>query len=443
MMIESKGDCLFSLLQQIAAVTLAMICVHVSAQPDQERALLIEIESLAAERDHGLFSQQVYFTFHDGSFDPFDQGKPASEGLAWFASEGSFDQLLAELRSAPESMNQVAWVTVGQSWNANNAFGFPVASTAVVFPSSNQFVSVIGRIYPSDDAFFGNDDPRRYRLYDNEGNFAGPVVIELHGSDILDAGTRLNDEVDLQGLDRRVSEQINPDLRTEELPVRPHPGFNGSVRSPAASPVRLLASTNEFCAGDVGGACLRYDPAQIDFTRPGYPIARIRISEYLHGGYSGSYFDSERAGEGFSFSIIDTDPRQILFYWFTYSDEGNGDQKWLIGQGDVPSASHPFELAEIYSTSGGRLGALSNPELVDLAYWGSAFIGFGGRQNGPACIALSLNNIQTEDPDVVLALPKIPAVSGPFYDIARLGPLLTGGGNQCGQASFPVLSVFP
>ena len=48
-------------------------------------------------------------------------------------------------------------------------------------------------IIPSNDAFFGNDDPRAHEVFDADGNPTGDIVIDIYASDIYDAGTEVND----------------------------------------------------------------------------------------------------------------------------------------------------------------------------------------------------------------------------------------------------------
>ena len=47
-------------------------------------------------------------------------------------------------------------------------------------------------IIPSNDAFIGNDNPTAYSLFDGMGNFSGPLIVEILGSNIYDAGTEVN-----------------------------------------------------------------------------------------------------------------------------------------------------------------------------------------------------------------------------------------------------------
>ncbi len=47
-------------------------------------------------------------------------------------------------------------------------------------------------VIPSNDGFFGNDNGMLYELFDNMGNFNGPLTINLLGGNIWDSGTEVN-----------------------------------------------------------------------------------------------------------------------------------------------------------------------------------------------------------------------------------------------------------
>ena len=76
-------------------------------------------------------------------------------------------------------------------------------------------------------------------IFDQNGNFIGPLVIERRGSDVLDAGTEVNTEADAAFLN-----QLAPDTGLDENGVvASHPGFNGSVENPDGAPVNILGGT--------------------------------------------------------------------------------------------------------------------------------------------------------------------------------------------------------
>lgn len=403
-----------------------------------EKILLVELEDLSPPDTVGIFPGPFHFIAHDGSVDLLDLRNPLPEDLVSFANEGSLDELSDSLGGQGDRTGRIFTVNTGiPTWNGSNR-SVRLGDAAIVRPLESQYISVLGRVYPSNDAIIANDDPKRYRLYDDDGNFLGPLVIEIYGSEILDAGTRLNDEQDLVGLDRDflVPGNLATTARTENLEVRPHPGFNGSSRNPEGEPVRLLSDEASFCfAGDSN--CVQYAAEDLDFTTGGSPLVRIRISEDFHGGYTGSFVNRDRAGEGFSFDFISTNPRQIVFYWYTYEPDDSGEQMWLIGQGVVPSVEDPSPRVDLYKTQGGQLTSLSNPDDVELIYWGSGFISYGG--NSPGCGVLALGEIRPEDPTLVLDLPTTPE---PGYPLERLGPYLTGLEQYCGAFTFSAIAPF-
>ena len=47
-------------------------------------------------------------------------------------------------------------------------------------------------VIPSNDAFIGNDNAMAYELFDANGNFNGPLTIQVFGNEVWDAGTEVN-----------------------------------------------------------------------------------------------------------------------------------------------------------------------------------------------------------------------------------------------------------
>ncbi len=163
-----------------------------SAQVNEQRDLQVSIENLAM--DGGFSLTPFWLGLHNGSFDLFNVGSAASPGLELLAEDGDASELVAEFDAAGRI--QVSGI--------GNADGFPgapviepgeVAMTTidVINPAAYPFLSFASMVIPSNDAFLGNEDPEGYRLYNDDGTFAGPVTIELFGADIWDAGTEVND----------------------------------------------------------------------------------------------------------------------------------------------------------------------------------------------------------------------------------------------------------
>ena len=106
-------------------------------------------------------------------------------------------------------------------------------------------------------AFWGNDDPTAFRLFNPDGSF-NPVSFTVLGSHILDAGTEVNDEIrmNVAGLG-----QPAPNLGVPEGGViHIHPGFmapNGIVEDGGGLDEPFFANAN--------------------FKLPGFQVARITV----------------------------------------------------------------------------------------------------------------------------------------------------------------------
>ena len=85
-------------------------------------------------------------------------------------------------------------------------------------------------VIPSNDAWIGNGNPMAYEVIDSAGNFIGTEFI-VAGTDVLDAGTEMNDEIPEN---TAFFGQSNPNTGvTENGVVESHPGFipNGPILS--------------------------------------------------------------------------------------------------------------------------------------------------------------------------------------------------------------------
>ena len=62
-----------------------------------------------------------------------------------------------------------------------------------------RYASFASMIIPSNDGFFGNEDPFAYEVFDEDGNPTGDIEITIYGQDIYDAGTEVNDALGAAG----------------------------------------------------------------------------------------------------------------------------------------------------------------------------------------------------------------------------------------------------
>jgi hypothetical protein len=245
--------------------------------------LTVAVENLAP--DQGAIVTPLWFGLHDGSFNTFDPGAPASPAVEIVAEEGfiGLEGLTPDFPSFAgtgfEGIDLTAIpilpLTISSQF-ANSPAGerglqgiiapdgsplgiFPgqegSRSLTVFDPSSSRFLSYAAMVFPSDDAFIGDVDP--IELFDEAGNFVG-ANFTLLGNQVWDAGTEVNDELFeslpfnaagvLQGTPEDGVVELHPGL----LP----PGEGGIVDFPGF--------------------------ANADFSAPGYELARIQVfAEHL------------------------------------------------------------------------------------------------------------------------------------------------------------------
>ena len=164
------------------------IVVACLTMPANAQRVRVEVENL--QPADGFFFTPVWTGFHNGSFDLFNSGSAASAGLELIAEEGDFSVLSSEFAGSG---------TDGAVFSPGGFPGAPVfdpgelSSAVFDIGPNDRYFSFASMVIPSNDAFFGNGDPLAYELFDANGNFNGPLTINILGEDIYDAGTEVND----------------------------------------------------------------------------------------------------------------------------------------------------------------------------------------------------------------------------------------------------------
>jgi len=263
----------------------------------------------------GTFTTPFYFGFHNGSFDLFDVGAAATPGLEALAEDGNFMPIASE-RLAVDPNSQGAVIAPGGPFAPG-----AVASQNITLEASQTFVSFGAMILPSNDAFVGTD--QALQLFDASGNFLGAQTVVFDGTDVYDAGTEVNTELDAAFLN-----QSGPNTGVDENGVITlHPGFNGSAGNPVGE-----GDQNILGGTTAPGAVI--DPVAGDFTLPGAQIAEVHINTVA--------FQTGTAGSdlligGSDDDIIDAGAGSDLIRGesgFDVIDAGNGDDLVFAGLGD-------------------------------------------------------------------------------------------------------------
>ncbi len=228
--------------------------------------LRVKVENLA--EPGGVFLTPLWVGFHDGNFDSYTLGDMASQGIERIAEDGNPGPLREVFASESASGQD------GVIFNPEGFAGAPVfepgsVSTMVfdVDGSTQKYFSYATMVIPSNDAFVANDEATGHQLFNENGDFMGPMSFIVWGSQVLDAGTEENTESDAAFLNQSAADTGN--TTTDNIAI--HPGYNGSVSNPSAMPVNILGGT--VASGDI------IDSTAGDFKTNNYQLMRITISE--------------------------------------------------------------------------------------------------------------------------------------------------------------------
>lgn len=215
------------------------------------QVITIAIENLAPQ--NGTSLTPFWFGLHNGSFDTYDRGRPASLGLERVAEDGNTEEISREFELAGFGTIQgtIGSGPIGPGETVQ--FEVTVDST----DQSNRYFNYASMILPSNDFFVANGNELAHKIFDETGKFLGANFI-VPGSAVLDAGTEVDDELEST---TAFFGQTAPDTGTPE---------NGVI---------------QLAEGFIPGGRILSEPsfANADFTAPDYQVARIRILNTLNG----------------------------------------------------------------------------------------------------------------------------------------------------------------
>ncbi len=181
--------------------------------------VVVTIRNLAPS--NGTYQTPVWVGFHDGTFDLFDLGAPASMALERLAEDGDASFVMADFTASGAGSQQGAIAGSG----GPIAPGETARMTFFLDPLglTSRYFSYASMVIPSNDAFIGNGDPTAFQVFNSSGGFVGGSFI-VSGGMVMDAGTEVNDEIPMN---TAFFGQTTPNTgTTENGVVMIHPGFN-------------------------------------------------------------------------------------------------------------------------------------------------------------------------------------------------------------------------
>ena len=250
-----------TLLRTSVALALGSAAAAASAEPV---SLTVTIENLAPA--NGTFQTPHWVGFHDGSFNLYNSGEPASNwpepgslALERLAEDGN-NEPMSEVFSRLQPNGTDATIA---GPNGPIAPG-DIASMTFELDSTNpahRFFSYGSMVLPSNDFFYANANPQAVPVFDDNGQFVARDFI-VGEQRVRDAGTEVNDEIPEN---TAFFGQSVPDTGTvESRVVTTRPSDPELVRfTPVADGGNILA-----------------DPmfAMADFALPGYPLVKISFA---------------------------------------------------------------------------------------------------------------------------------------------------------------------
>ncbi len=210
-------------LKLMAAVALTSATAMAATHADSIPSVVVTVENSAPAR--GALQTPVWIGIHDGTFDIYDRDVPlganglisaaAVESLAEDGATGLITQEFDNLQAGSPQATLIGTsgpLVPGQSSSV----------TLNVNPATDRYFSYASMVIPSNDAFIANGNPMAHQIFDDRGRFVGDNFV-VAGSEVLDAGTEVNDEV---AANTAFLNQGGPNIGvTESGNVVLHPGF--------------------------------------------------------------------------------------------------------------------------------------------------------------------------------------------------------------------------
>ncbi len=191
----------------------------------QPKPTLVSVTFRNGAPDGGTFQTPVWIGVHDGSFDFFDLDSPASEALERLAEDGTTAPISQSFKDSGAGNTDMTVISSGEF----PPFA-PGASASITLEldandPKDRYLSFASMVIPSNDAFVGNNDPKAYPIFDDQGKLIRDRII-ISDLRVYDAGTEVNDELPAN---TAFLDQMAPNTGvTEDGVVTVHEGFMAS-----------------------------------------------------------------------------------------------------------------------------------------------------------------------------------------------------------------------
>ncbi len=254
--------------------------------------LNVTVENLAD--DDGLFLTPLWTSVHNGRFDIASLGRRAERtpGLELLAEEGDTSEISEYFQSVSKGTDTTILAPEGFAGAPVFDPGEVVTETIEVDnPRRDRFFSFASMVIPSNDAFIGNLNSRQYRLFNDFGEFRGPVTIEVFGRNIWDSGTEVNNPQGGAAFSTEGGVSENENRR-----VRWHPGLDNFIGTGLPTGGTLGTAFNRSTpiariTIDLATTDLQGPEAKLDDAQPGDSTIAVRVLFQDDSGVDSSSID--------------------------------------------------------------------------------------------------------------------------------------------------------
>jgi hypothetical protein len=261
------------------ATTASLTTPAIASEATSIPSVVVTVQNSAPAR--GALQTPVWVALHDGSFDLYDRNVPlgagglvSAESVERLAEDGSTAAISAEFASALPQAPQATLVGVtGPLVSRGRA-----ATTLNVNPESDRYFSYGSMVIPSNDAFIANGNPLAHQIFNEQGRYVGRNF-SVAGSEVLDAGTEVNDEI---AANTAFLNQSGPNIGVPESnPVALHEGFRTDLTFPNGVLNHPVFGAADFTNSEYRAATFTF--RYVDLGRTNRFSSQLRPAEEVIG----------------------------------------------------------------------------------------------------------------------------------------------------------------
>lgn len=258
-------------------------------------SVIVTVENSAPVR--GAFQTPIWVAAHDGSFDLYDRNIPL--GSVGLVSQLSMESIAEDGNTGPITEEFGLAVPLSPQATLQDPAGGPLApgssssTTFNVDPATDRFFSYASMVIPSNDAFIANGNPEAHPLFNERGRFIGRNFV-VAGTEVLDAGTEINDEV---AGNTAFLNQAGPNIgATEDGNLVLHEGFETGLSYPDGVLNHPVFGNSNFLSDNYRAASFRF--RYVDLGR----TTRFTGGLNPRNEVTGEAVDSRGRGQAFALS---------------------------------------------------------------------------------------------------------------------------------------------